>query len=120
MHTWPQALPPSPSAHQVNHQVCPWCASDKVLKNGDIVNLDITTIKDRYHGDTSRMFYVGEPSIQARRLCEASYLRCGAVFAREAGQLSGDIGYAIQSYVEGLGYSVVREFCAPWHRQCVP
>ena len=57
----------------INHQVCHGVPSDKKLKNGDIVNLDITTIKDGYHGDTSRMFYVGEPSIQAKRLCETTY-----------------------------------------------
>src|SRR3569832_915840 len=57
----------------VNHQICHGVPSEKVLKNGDIVNLDITVIKDGYHGDTSRMFYVGETSIQARRLCEITY-----------------------------------------------
>ena len=57
----------------INHQVCHGIPSDKKLKNGDILNIDITTIKDGWHGDTSRMFYVGEPSIQARRLCEVTY-----------------------------------------------
>ena len=96
----------------VNHQVCHGVPGDKKLKNGDIVNLDITTIKYRYHGDTSRMFYVGEPSIQARRLCEASYVAMWrGIRTVKQGSYLGDIGYAIQSYVEGLGYSVVREFC---------
>ena len=86
--------------------------SDKKLKNGDIVNLDITTIKDGYHGDTSRMFYVGEPSIQARRLSECSYeAMWRGIRTVRAGSTLGDIGHAIQSYVEGMGYSVVREFC---------
>ena len=96
----------------INHQVCHGVPSDKKLKNGDIVNLDITTIKDGYHGDTSRMFYVGEPSIQARRLSECSYeAMWRGIRTVRAGSTLGDIGHAIQSYVEGMGYSVVREFC---------
>jgi len=96
----------------INHQVCHGVPSDKKLKNGDIVNLDITTIKDGYHGDTSRMFFVGEPSIQARRLCESTHeaMWLGIRTVKE-GTTLGDIGYAIQSFVEELGYSVVREFC---------
>ena len=96
----------------INHQVCHGVPSDKKLKNGDIVNLDITTIKDGYHGDTSRMFYVGEPSIQAKRLCEVTYesMWRGIRMVR-AGAHLGDIGHAIQTFVEGMGYSVVREFC---------
>lgn len=96
----------------INHQVCHGVPSDKKLKNGDIVNLDITTIKDGYHGDTSRMFYVGEPSIQARRLCESAHHSMWlGISTVKAGSTLGDIGHAIQSYVEDLGYSVVREFC---------
>jgi methionyl aminopeptidase len=96
----------------INHQVCHGVPSDKKLKNGDIVNLDITTIKDGYHGDTSRMFYVGEPSIQARRLCEATYQAMWrGIRTVRAGAHLGDIGHAIQPFVEGMGYSVVREFC---------
>ena len=96
----------------VNHQVCHGVPGDKKLKNGDIVNLDITGIKDGWHGDTSRMFYVGEPSIQARRLTEITY-ECmwkGIAVVR-AGARLGDIGAAIQQHAEGHGYSVVREFC---------
>jgi methionyl aminopeptidase len=86
--------------------------SDKVLKNGDIVNLDITTIKDGYHGDTSRMYYVGEPSIQAKRLCDVAYQSMWLGIRKvKAGAYLGDIGHAIQTYVENMGYSVVREFC---------
>ncbi|CAG0969161.1 methionyl aminopeptidase [Methylophilaceae bacterium] len=96
----------------VNHQICHGVPGEKVLKNGDVVNLDITVIKDGYHGDTSRMFYVGEPSIQARRLCEITYDCMWLGIAKvKPGATLGDIGYAIQSYAEKNGYSVVREFC---------
>ena len=96
----------------INHQVCHGVPGDKRLKNGDILNIDVTPIKNGYHGDTSRMFYVGEPSIQARRLCEVTYLAMwrGIRIVKPGAHL-GDIGYAIQNYVEALGYSVVREFC---------
>jgi len=96
----------------VNHVVCHGVPGDKKLKSGDIVNIDITVIQDGYHGDTSRMFYVGEPSIQARRLCEITYecMWLGIRTVREGGFL-GDIGQAIQSHAERSGYSVVREFC---------
>ena len=96
----------------VNHQVCHGIPGDKQLKNGDIVNLDITTIKDGYHGDTSRMFHVGEVSIQAKRLCEITFecLWRGIAQVKPGAHL-GDIGQAIQSHAEKSGYSVVREFC---------
>ena len=96
----------------VNHQVCHGIPGDKQLKSGDIVNLDITTIKNGYHGDTSRMFMVGEPSIQAKRLCEITFecLWLGIAQVRPGARL-GDIGHAIQQYAEKAGYSVVREFC---------
>lgn len=96
----------------VNHQICHGVPGEKVLKNGDIVNLDITVIKDGYHGDTSRMFYVGEPSIQAKRLCEITYDCMWLGIAKiKPGNTLGDIGHAIQTYAEKNGYSVVREFC---------
>jgi methionyl aminopeptidase len=96
----------------VNHQICHGIPGDKVLKNGDIVNIDITVIKDGYHGDTSRMFYVGEPSIQAKRLCEITYECMWLGIAKvKPGATLGDIGHAIQTYAEKQGYSVVREFC---------
>ncbi|MDX9707563.1 MAG: type I methionyl aminopeptidase [Azospira sp.] len=96
----------------VNHQVCHGVPGDKALKNGDIVNLDITVIKDGFHGDTSRMFQVGEASIQARRLCEITFecMWIGIEQVRPGGHL-GDIGAAIQKHAESCGYSVVREFC---------
>ena len=96
----------------VNHVVCHGVPGDKKLKAGDIVNVDITVIKDGYHGDTSRMFYVGQPSIQAKRLCEVTY-ECmwRGIDSVKPGATLGDIGYAIQTYAEQNGYSVVREFC---------
>jgi methionyl aminopeptidase len=96
----------------VNHQVCHGVPGDKQLKNGDIVNLDITTIKDGFHGDTSRMFVVGEGSILAKRLCEITLdcLWLGIAQVKPGAHL-GDIGAAIQKYAEGNGFSVVREFC---------
>lgn len=96
----------------VNHQICHGVPSDKVLKNGDIVNIDITVIKDGYHGDTSRMFQIGETSIQAKRLCELTHqaMWLGIRQVKPDATL-GDIGYAIQSFAEKNGYSVVREFC---------
>ena len=96
----------------VNHVVCHGIPGDKKLKPGDILNVDVTVIKDGYHGDTSRMFYVGQPSIQARRLCEVTQ-ECmwrGIEVVREGATL-GDVGHAVQSYAESQGYSVVREFC---------
>jgi methionyl aminopeptidase len=96
----------------VNHQVCHGVPGDRVLKNGDIVNIDITVIKDGYHGDTSRMFLVGEPSIQAKRLCNITF-ECmwRGIKAVKPGAYLGDVGHAIQSHAEHSGYSVVREFC---------
>jgi methionyl aminopeptidase len=96
----------------VNHQVCHGIPGDRVLKPGDILNIDVTVIKDGFHGDSSRMYYVGEPSIQARRLAEVTY-ECmwrGIEQVRAGAQL-GDLGAAIQSHAEKHGYSVVREFC---------
>jgi methionyl aminopeptidase len=96
----------------INHQVCHGIPGPKKLKNGDIVNIDVTPIKDGWHGDSSRMFCVGDASIQARRLCEITYQAMwrGIRMVRP-GAFLGDIGHAIQSFVEPLGYSVVREFC---------
>jgi methionyl aminopeptidase len=96
----------------VNHQVCHGIPGDKVLKNGDVVNIDVTVIKDGYHGDTSRMFCIGEPSIQARRLSEITYESMWRGIQKvKPGATLGDIGHAIQVFAEGHGYSVVREFC---------
>jgi len=96
----------------VNHVVCHGVPGEKRLKNGDIVNLDITVIKDGYHGDTSRMFYVGPPSIQARRLVELTYdCMWRGIRAIRPGKTLGDIGHAIQIHAERNGCSIVREFC---------
>ena len=96
----------------VNHQVCHGIPGDKLLKQGDIVNVDITVIKEGYHGDTSRMFLIGEPSIQAKRLCESTYESMWRGIRQvKPGATLGDIGHAIQVFAEGAGYSVVREFC---------
>ena len=96
----------------VNKQICHGIPGEKVLKNGDMVNIDVTVISDGYHGDTSRMFYVGEPSIQSKRLCELTYEAMWRGIDEIApGKRLGDIGHAIQKLAEGVGYSVVREFC---------
>ena len=96
----------------INQQICHGVPSDKVLKNGDILNIDITVIKDVYHGDTSRMFYVGEVTNQAKRLCEITYQAMWIGISKvKPGATLGDIGYAIQTFSEKSGYSVVREFC---------
>ncbi len=96
----------------VNHQICHGVPSEKILKTGDTVNIDITVIKDGYHGDTSRMFHIGEVSIQAKRLSDLTYqaMWLGIKQVKEGATL-GDIGFAIQSFTEKNGFSVVREFC---------
>jgi methionyl aminopeptidase len=96
----------------VNHVVCHGIPNERVLKNGDIVNIDITVIKDGFHGDTSRMFFVGPPAIIAERLtsvCRDAMWR--GIRAIKRGAHLGDIGHAIQSYVEEHRFSVVREYC---------
>ncbi|MDH5232424.1 MAG: type I methionyl aminopeptidase [Gammaproteobacteria bacterium] len=96
----------------VNHQVCHGIPSDKRLKTGDIVNVDITVIKDGYHGDTSKMFYIGEASILAKKATEASYDGLWEGIKQvKPGATLGDIGEAIQTLVEARGCSVVREYC---------
>ncbi len=96
----------------VNHVVCHGIPGDLKLKNGDIVNIDVTVIVDGWHGDTSRMYFVGEPSIKARRLTQITYeaMMLGIEQVRP-GNTVGDIGEAIQTYAEKHGYSVVRDYC---------
>jgi methionyl aminopeptidase len=96
----------------INHQVCHGIPNDRPLKNGDIVNIDVTVIKDGWHGDTSRMFIVGEGSIAAKRLCQMTYeaMWKGIVKVKPGARL-GDIGHTIQTFAENNGFSVVREFC---------
>ncbi|WP_434778655.1 type I methionyl aminopeptidase [Neisseria sp. Ec49-e6-T10] len=96
----------------VNHVICHGIPSSKVLKDGDIVNIDVALIKDGWYGDTSRMYFVGEPSILARRLVYTTYeaMRAGILQVKPGATL-GDIGYAIQTVAHEAGFSVVREYC---------
>ena len=110
----PPGYPPFPGAicTSVNHQVCHGIPGDKVLKNGDILNIDVTIIKDGWFGDTSRMYFVGEPSILARRLTDVTFECMWIGISRvKPGATLGDIGAAIQRHAEDQGFSVVREFC---------
>jgi methionyl aminopeptidase len=96
----------------INHQVCHGIPGDRRLKGGDILNIDITVIKDGYHGDTSRMFFIGKPSVSARRVVDVAHkaLWLGIGQVRPGARL-GDIGHTIQQYVEANHCSVVREYC---------
>ena len=96
----------------INHQICHGVPGPKALKEGDIVNIDVTVIKDGFHGDTSRMFLLGEASIQAKRLCKLTYeaMWLGIQVVKPGAKL-GDIGFVIQDFAEKNGFSVVREFC---------
>ena len=95
-----------------NHVVCHGIPSDKILREGDIVNVDVTSYKNGWHGDTSRMFKIGEVSIKAEKLINATYesMMMAIKILKEGIQL-GDIGYTIQNYVEANGFSVVQDFC---------
>ena len=97
----------------VNHQVCHGIPSkDKILKNGDIINIDITVIKDGFHGDTSKMFLIGKPSVLANRLCRvAKECMYKAIEIVEPGLHIGDIGAVIQEHAHKNNFSVVREYC---------
>ena len=96
----------------VNHVVCHGIPDDRKLTNGDIVNIDVTVIVDGWYGDTSRMYFVGDVSTKARRLTQVTYdaMMLG-IEQVKPGATTGDIGHAIQTYAEGHGYSVVREYC---------
>jgi methionyl aminopeptidase len=96
----------------INHVVCHGIPSDKKLKDGDILNIDVTVILDGWHGDTSRMYYVGKPSIKAKRLCQVTYdaMMLGIEQVKPGNKL-GDIGFAIQNYAESNGFSIVRDYC---------
>jgi len=100
------------SCTSINHVVCHGIPGDKALKEGDIVNIDVTLLVEGWHGDTSRMFTVGAVSRKAERLIAVTYesMMCGIAAVRPGATL-GDIGAAIQSYAEGHRCSVVREFC---------
>ncbi|MEC4717556.1 type I methionyl aminopeptidase [Noviherbaspirillum sp. CPCC 100848] len=96
----------------VNHVICHGIPSDKQLKDGDIINIDVAVIKDGWFGDTSRMYFVGEPGILARRLVRTTYeaMRAGILAVRPGATL-GDVGHAIQTVAHREGFSVVREYC---------
>lgn len=114
LHYAPQGHTPYPKSicTSVNQVICHGIPNDKPLKSGDIVNIDVTVIKDGYHGDTSRMFLVGQVSPPAQRLCQITY-ECMWLGIEQVkpGARIGDIGYVIQRYAEAAGYSVVQEFC---------
>lgn len=96
----------------VNQVICHGIPNEKRLKNGDMINIDITVIKDGWHGDTSKMFFVGDASIQAKRVANVSYecMSKGIALVKPGAQL-GDIGAAIQQHAEANNYSVVQEYC---------
>ncbi len=96
----------------LNHQVCHGIPNDRALKNGDMLNIDVTVIKDEFHGDTSKIFFVGEPSVIAQRVARVSY-ECMLLGIRmvKPGVRLGDIGNAIQGHAEKHRYSIVREYC---------
>lgn len=103
---------PATTCTSINHVVCHGIPNEKGLKNGDILNIDVTVIKDGFHGDTSRMFIVGETSNQAKKLIDVTYQSmCEGIKAVKPGNKLGDIGYAIQKYAEKNYYSVVKEYC---------
>ena len=96
----------------LNHVICHGIPSDRILEEGDTLNVDVTAIVDDYHGDTSRMFGVGKISVKAKNLIDTTfYSMMNAIKILKPGIKLGDIGYEIQSYVEEKGYSVVRDFC---------
>jgi methionyl aminopeptidase len=106
--------PPFPGAicTSVNHVVCHGIPSDKVLKDGDIVNIDVTVIKDGWHGDTSKMYFVGEPSVLARRLVQTTHeAMIAGIRVVRPGATLGDIGHAVQKHAEAQRFSIVREYC---------
>ncbi|MCC2645536.1 MAG: methionine aminopeptidase type [Burkholderiales bacterium] len=96
----------------VNNEICHGIPSPRILKDGDIINIDVTVYKNSYHGDTSRMFCVGNTTQHARRLCQVTFecLWLG-IEQVKPGNYLGDIGFAIQNHAQNNGYSVVREFC---------
>jgi methionyl aminopeptidase len=120
-HTVPATLNYAPPGHSpypaslctsINHVVCHGIPGDRKLRNGDIINVDVTVIKDGFHGDSSRMFLIGAPSIQSRRLVDITYeAMWKGIRAVRPGAHLGDIGHVIQRHAESNGFSIVREFC---------
>ncbi len=96
----------------INNVVCHGIPGPRVLKKGDIINIDVTVIKDDFHGDTSRMYFAGKPSIKGSRLSRICYeAMMRGIQTIKSGTRLGDLGYAVQKYAESHGYSVVREYC---------
>ena len=103
---------PKSCCTSVNHTVCHGIPSNKILKEGDIVNVDVTALKDGWHGDTSRMFYAGQVSVKSKNLTKVTYdAMMAAIKILRQGINIGDIGFTIQKHVEAKGFSVVRDFC---------
>ena len=103
---------PKSCCTSINHVVCHGIPSNKVLNDGDIINIDVTSIINGWHGDTSRMFYVGEVSVKSKNLISTTYeSMMKAISIVKSGLCLGDIGETIQTYVEKKGFSVVRDFC---------
>ena len=103
---------PKSCCTSVNHVVCHGIPSEKILRDGDIMNVDVTALKEGWHGDTSRMFKIGEVSVKAEKLIQTTYeAMMKAIEVVKDGVLLGDIGSAIQSHVESNGFSVVQDFC---------
>ena len=103
---------PKSCCTSTNHVVCHGIPSDKVLKDGDIINVDVTALKNGWHGDTSRTFEIGEVSIKAKKLIRTTYeAMIKAIEIVKEGIFLGDIGSTIQSHVEAEGFSVVQDFC---------
>ena len=103
---------PKSSCTSVNHVICHGIPAEKILKEGDIINIDVTSIVNGWHGDTSRMFFVGEVSVKSKNLISTTYdSMMKGISIIKSGIHLGDIGEAIQSHVEKKGYSVVRDFC---------
>ena len=103
---------PKSCCTSVNHTICHGIPSDKTLNDGDIINVDVTAFKNGWHGDTSRMFYAGDVSVKAKKLTDVTYnsmMKAIKILNKET--TLGDIGSIIQTYVEGEGFSVVRDFC---------
>ena len=106
-HGFPKSLCTS-----LNHQVCHGIPGERVLQNGDILNIDVTVIKDGWFGDTSAMYTVGQPAIRAQRLIDVTFdAMMRGIEAVKPGATLGDIGYAIQTVAQASGFSVVREYC---------
>ena len=112
---------PKTICSSVNHVVCHGIPNDKVLKSGDIVNIDVTVIRDGFHGDTSRMYFVGKPALPAQRLAETCWeAMWRGIEQVQPGARLGDIGHAIQTFVEEQQLLGGARVLRPWHRPRVP